>query len=210
MPLSRRLAFLEWAREHDVLVLEDDYDSEYQAAGKPIPALMSLDTDERVVYLGTLNQLIFPALALGYLIVPLHLVPLYKSARELAGAQLSPHMQAAVADFINEGHLDRHVKRLRSLYGERRQALVDELQKRFGSTVTIGPDTSGVFILVRFESRFDQDQLIARAAKVGVGLMSTNQFYLRKPVANEFIMGFGNLDESLIRKGVRKLATAFK
>jgi GntR family transcriptional regulator / MocR family aminotransferase len=210
MPLSRRLAFLEWARKHDVLVLEDDYDSEYQAAGKPIPALMSLDADERVIYLGTLNQLMFPSLSLGYLIVPLHMVALYRAARELAGAQLSRHIQAAVADFIDEGHLDRHVKRLRSLYSERRSVLVTELQKRFGDSVSIGSDSSGVFVLVRFNLGISEDELIDRAKLAGVGLMSSRSFYLRKTAECEFIMGFGSLDETQIRKGIRKLAAVLK
>ncbi len=210
MPLSRRLAFLEWARECDALVLEDDYDSEYQAAGKPIPALMSLDTDRRVIYLGTMNQLMFPSLALGYLIVPPHMVPIYRAARELAGAQISPHVQAAVVDFIEEGHLDRHVKRLRSLYSERRTILVEELRKRFGNSVSIGPDTSGVFVLVRFHTNLSEEELILRAAKNGVGLMSSRPFYLRKSAECEFIMGFGSLDEEKIRRAIRKLAAAFK
>lgn len=210
MPLSRRLAFLEWARACDALVLEDDYDSEYQAAGQPIPALMSLDADQRVIYLGTLNQLMFPSLALGYLIVPPHLVQLYRAARQLAGAQLSPHVQASVVDFINEGHLDRHVKRLRSLYTDRRNVLVDELKKWFGEAVVIGPDTSGVFVLVRFRTRLGEEELMLRAAKNGVGLMSSRPFYLRKSAECEFIMGFGSLDEEQIRKGIRKLAAAFK
>lgn len=209
MPLSRRLAFLEWARDCDALVLEDDYDSEYQSAGKPVPALMSLDTDQRVIYLGTLNQLMFPALALGYLIVPPHMVPLYRTARELVGAQIPPHVQAAVTDFIEEGHLDRHVKRLRSLYTDRRNILVEELKKRFGETVSIGPDRSGVFVLVRFSLRSSEEELILRAAKSGVGLMSSRPFYLRKSAESEFIMGFGSLDEEQIRRGIRKLAAAF-
>lgn len=208
MPLSRRLEFLDWARREATLVLEDDYDSEYQSSGRPIPALMSLDKDQRVIYLGTLNQLMFPSLALGYLIVPPRLVSLYKRARGLSGEQLPPHMQVAVADFINEGHLDRHVKKLRSLYRSRRRVLVEELSKRFGDTVAIGPSTGGVFVLVRFKTHLTEEEIQERAGRAGVGLTSTKPFYARKTATPEFILGFGSLDETQIKEGIKKLASA--
>lgn len=210
MSLSRRLAFLKWARACGTLVLEDDYDSEYQATGQPIPALMSLDRDQRVIYLGTLNQLMFPSLGLAYLIVPPPLVPLYRQARNLAGEQLSPPLQAAVAEFLNQGHLDRHVRKLRCLYRVRRDVLVQALKRRFGDLVSIGPARRGVFILVRFDLGINDDQLIERAARVGVGLTSTSGFYMSRACKEEFIMGFGSLDQSQIEEGVRKLASALK
>jgi GntR family transcriptional regulator / MocR family aminotransferase len=208
MPLARRLEFLAWAKDHGTLVLEDDYDSEYRTSGQPIPALMSLDHDQRVIYLGTMNQIMFPSLGFGYLIVPRRLIPLYRKARKLAGEQFSPQLQAAVAEFISAGHLDRHVKRLRSLYSDRRNALVKELEKRFGKRVVIGPNRRGVYLSVRFEVDLSDDEILERASEAGVGLTSSRDFYSGKAPARQFIMGFGNLTEREIEKGVRKLAAA--
>lgn len=206
LPLSRRLELLEWAKTNNTLILEDDYDSEYHGTSRPIPALMTLDKDQRVVYLGTLNQLMFPSLALGYLIVPPQLVPAYKQARALMSEQLSPPVQAAVVDFINEGHLERHVKRLRNLYKSRRTVLVEELKRRFGNKVTIGPNKNGVFVLVEFRVNLSESEILNRASRAGIGLTSSRGFYLTKNRKTEFIMGIGSLNEDEIRKGIRKLA----
>ncbi len=208
MPLARRLEFLNWASASGTLVLEDDYDSEYQYSGQPIPALMSLDREQRVIYLGTLNQIMFPSLGFAYLIVPPRMVPLYRKARQLAGAQFSPQFQSAVAEFISKGHLDRHVKRLRALYRARRDTLIQALEKRFKSSVTIGPNRHGVFLSVTFDIGLDDDEIIERARRAGVGLTSAREFYSRKKPNQQVIMGFGSLSEREIEKGVQKLATA--
>lgn len=208
MPLARRLEFLKWASDSGTLVLEDDYDSEYQYSGQPIPALMSLDREQRVIYLGTMNQIMFPSLGFAYLIVPPRMVPLYRKARQLAGAQFSPQFQSAVAEFISEGHLDRHVKRLRALYLVRRDTLIGALEKRFKDKVTIGPNRRGVFLCVTFDVGLNDEEIIERAQKVGVGLTSAREFFSRKKPTQQVIMGFGSLTEKEIEKGVQKLASA--
>lgn len=206
MPLSRRLELLEWARKESVIILEDDYDSEYQDRARPIPALKSLDKSGQVIYAGTLNQIMFPSLGLAYLILPESLVPLYRMARQLAGEQMPTHLQAAVTEFISTGHLERHVKRLRSLYRDRRNELVGALKKRFGNKVSISKQTSGVFILARFESRLNTDEIISRAAKLGLGLTASRDFYMGKAPKNEFVLGFASLDSKKIQEGVKRLA----
>lgn len=210
MSLARRLQLLDWARSQATIILEDDYDSEYQKVGKPIPALMSLDKHGSVIYAGTLNQLMFPALGLAYLVVPPHLVSLYSEARAFAGAPLPPHLQRAVAQFIDEGHLDRHIKRLRSLYDERRQILLDELQAKLGGQVTICGADSGVFILARFKTKLSTAEFLKRAQKAGVGLADTSMLYAGKAQPNEYILGFGSLSARSIKEGVKRLAQILK
>lgn len=208
MPLARRLELLAWAKQHEALVLEDDFDSEYQSSGQPIPALMSLDRDQRVIYLGTLNQIMFPSLGLGYLIVPTRFVALYRKARNLAGEQMPTQVQAAVAEFINDGHLERQVKKLRVLYSERRTVLVRALEKSFGNKVSLGNNRRGMFLSLIFNITLTDDEILKRAEDAGVGLTSARDFYCDKPQARQFIMGFGNLNEREIELGVRKLAKA--
>jgi GntR family transcriptional regulator/MocR family aminotransferase len=210
MSLARRLQLLDWASRHSTLILEDDYDSEYQKVGKPIPALMSLDKEGSVIYAGTLNQLMFPSLGLAYLVVPPHLVSLYNEARAFAGAPLPPHLQKAIAQFIEEGHLDRHIKRLRNLYDERRQILLDELETKLPGLVTISGTESGVFVLARFKTKLTTAEFLRRAQKAGVGLADTSALYAGKAPPNEYILGFGSLSNRKIKDGVKRLAEILK
>jgi len=210
MSLARRLQLLDWAHKRSALILEDDYDSEYQKTGKPIPALMSLDDEGAVIYAGTLNQLMFPSLGLAYLVVPPHLVALYTEARAYAGAPLPPHLQNAIAQFIDDGDLDRHIKRLRNLYDERRQILLNELSSKLPGQVTISGSESGVFILARFKTKLSTAEFLKRARKAGVGLADTSMFYTGKAPANEYILGFGSLNERQIKEGVKRLAAILK
>ena len=206
LSLRRRLELLAWAARAQALIFEDDYDSEYRYEGRPIQALKALDKHGSVVYVGNFNQVMFPGLSLCYLIVPAHLVELYASARWLAGEQLPVQVQAALALFMQEGHLDRHMKRLRALYGERRQLLLESLSRYLGERVVVRGDNAGVFVLARFVSKLTDKEITTRAAAAGVGLMSTKDFYLGQAQGNEFILGYGNLTERQIQEGVRRLA----
>lgn len=206
MPLSRRLELLQWAKSTGATILEDDYDSEFHTTAKPIPALMSLDKADRVIYLGALNQLMFPSLGLSYLIVPPHLVSTYTRARELTGVQLPPHLQEAIAEFVDSGHLDRHVKRLAVLYSERRQALLDSLEKHLKGKVSVQGTSAGVFVLASFKTRLSSQEILRRALSAGVGLTDTRPFYATATQAKEFILGFGSLTEEEIEEGVKRLA----
>lgn len=210
MTLARRLELLQWAKQAAAVVLEDDYDSEFHATAKPIPALMSLDKHESVIYLGALNQLMFPSLGLAYLIVPPSLVRTYARARDLTGVQLPPHLQAAIAEFIDSGLLERHVKRLANLYSQRRACLVQALEKHLGQQVTIRGTSAGVFVLATFDTRLSVEEIRKRALQAGVGLIDTRPFYAEKQSAREFILGFGSLTEKKIEEGVRRIARALR
>lgn len=210
MSLARRLELLSWAQKNSTVILEDDYDSEYQKVGKPIPALMSLDKNQSVIYAGTLNQLMFPALGLAYLVVPPGLVRVYKQARAFASAPLPPHLQNAIAQFIDEGHLDRHIKRLRSLYDERRQMLVTELENKLPDHVSVSGAESGVFVLARIKTKEKTAEFVQRAMQAGVGLTDTSIFYAGKSRKNEYILGFGSLNRRQIKEGVKRLAALLK
>lgn len=210
MSLARRLQLLSFAHKNSTVILEDDYDSEYQKVGKPIPALMSLDKNDSVIYAGTLNQLMFPSLGLAYLVVPPPLVQAYVEAKAFAGAPLPPHLQNAIAQFIDEGHVDRHIKRLRNLYDQRRQVLLDELAAKLPKQVSVSGAESGVFVLARVETKMSTAEFVNRARKAGVGLMDTAVFYAGKVQKNEYILGFGSLNERQIKEGVKRLAAILK
>ncbi len=163
MSLNRRLALLEWASASGAWILEDDYDSEYRYAGRPLAALQGLDTAGRVIYVGTFSKVLFPALRLGYLVVPPELVDAFVAARALADRHSPSVTQAALADFIDGGHFARHVRRTRALYAERQAALVRAAQRTLGGLLEVAPAEAGMHLMGWLPVGVD-DRVAARAA----------------------------------------------
>jgi len=206
LSLSRRLELLAWAEQAGVLIIEDDYDSEFRYEGRPIPALQGLDRTGSVVYIGTFSKVLFPSLRIAYLVVPPRLVNVFARAKWLADRQSPLLEQYVLADFINEGHLERHIRRMKALYDGRRQALVRSLITYFGDRVTILGENAGMHLMVRLSTNLSDHIIIERAAGVGVGLVSARQYYLENVSTGEFVLGYADLNATEIEIGVQKLA----
>jgi len=202
MSLARRLELLEWARVQRAVVVEDDYDSEYRYSGAPLPALQGLSGAAGVVYVGTFSNVMFPGLRLGYLVLPPDLVEPFQRAKWLADRHSAHLEQAALTDFIREGHLERHIRRMRRVYKRRREVLLAALARHFGHRATVLGDASGMHLVVRLDS----PGIEARAARAGVHLVSTRAYYAGAAPPHEFIVRFTGLDERAIREAVRRLA----
>ena len=202
MSLARRLELVEWARARRAVIVEDDYDSEYRYSGAPLPALQGLSSEAGVVYVGTFSNVMFPGLRLGYLVLPLDLVEPFQRAKWLADRHTAHLEQAALADFIREGHMERHIRRMRRVYKRRREAFLDALTRAFGDRATVAGDASGMHLVVRF----DTGGIAARAARGGVHLVSTRAYYAGEAPAHEFIVRFTGLGERSIREAVKRLA----
>jgi GntR family transcriptional regulator/MocR family aminotransferase len=202
MSLSRRLALLEWARRRGAVIIEDDYDSEFRYQGAPLPALQGLVDDAPVIYCGSFSKVMFPGLRVGYAILPVTLVPLFRRLKWLADRHSPALEQAALADFLGEGHLERHIRRMRRLYGERRQVLVAALESHFGADVEVLGDPAGMHVMVRFAD----PEVASRAHRNKVQLLDASAYYLDRAPANAFILGFSAVGERAIREGVRRLA----
>ncbi|MBE9111770.1 PLP-dependent aminotransferase family protein [Nodosilinea sp. LEGE 07298] len=205
LSLPRRLALLAWAQQRGSLIFEDDYDSEYRYTGRPIPALQGLGNGQSVLYVGTFSKVLFPSLRVGYMVLPSALVPVFRRAKWLSDRQVPGLEQAVLADFIAAGHLERHIRRMRSIYDQRRQALVTALTQHFGDRVTILGENAGLHVMVRFQTQIPDADLIAKAAQVGVGLISASPQYLGPSPGHEFIFSYTELDESAIVVGVKRL-----
>jgi GntR family transcriptional regulator / MocR family aminotransferase len=204
MSLTRRLELIEWSRRHHAVLMEDDYDSEYRYSGPPLPSLQGLATGVAVIYIGTFSKVMFPSLRIGYVIAPPSLAPRLRRAKWLADRQTPVPEQAALADFIAEGHLERHIRRMRRIYGQRREALVEALDRYFGDRVQIRGDAAGMHLLVQF-----RDENIAdHAAAAKVQLITSKACYLTTPPAGEFILGFSSIGERSIREAIKRLAEA--
>jgi GntR family transcriptional regulator/MocR family aminotransferase len=174
---ARRLALLEWAREADAWIIEDDYDSEYRYAGAPLPSLRTLDVDGRVVYVGTFSKTLFPALRMGYVIVPPHLVDAFRAARRVSGRHAPGAQQAVLASFMEAGHYERHIRRMRLLYQERRAALLAHGRARMGH-LDFQPHDGGMHVVARLTLPV-RDQEIAQAAlRAGVELTPVSAYSL--------------------------------
>ena len=137
MTATRRMLLLNWAARSGAWIIEDDYDSEYRLGGRPIASLQGLDTDARVIYVGTFSKVMFPALRLGYVVVPKDLLDAFSNARDAFDQFSSTLYQAVMTDFIREGHFARHIRRMRMLYMQRRRALVEAIHKRMGGKLEV-------------------------------------------------------------------------
>jgi GntR family transcriptional regulator/MocR family aminotransferase len=201
MPLSRRLELLEWARARGTVIIEDDYDSEYRYSGPPLPALQGLAEAVAVIYLGTFSNVMFPGLRIGYVVVPRDLVAPFTHARRLAG-QTPLLEQTALAEFLREGHLERHIRRMRRLYKARRETLVESLARHFGDAAIVHGDAAGMHALVGFSS----PQIRDRAERKRVRLLGADSYYLSGRAPNEFVIGFAAIGERTIAEGIKRLA----
>ncbi|MEO1403765.1 MAG: PLP-dependent aminotransferase family protein [Cyanobacteria bacterium J06635_1] len=208
LSLPRRLALLQWAHETGALIIEDDYDSEYRYSGRPMPALQGLDNQQSVLYIGTFSKVMFPSLRIGYLVLPPSLTAIFSKAKEFGDRQPPSLTQYALTDFIHEGHLERHIRRMRTLYARRRQALVESLYHHFGNTVEILGDSAGLHIMARLPLPLDDNDVIERAQTVGVAMFSARQQYWKPTRQGEFVFGYAELDEATLAEAIRRVAKA--
>ncbi len=191
MSASRRLQLLDWAESHGSWIIEDDYDSEYRYEGMPVTSLQGLDRNSRVVYIGTFSKVLFPALRLGYLVIPEDLVERFLAARFALDIGPATLPQAVLADFIGEGHFARHIRRMRRVYGERRSTLVDNLRRQLGSAVEITGAEAGMHLSATLRGIRDVE-LSARGAGENLRLVPLSPFYMGRAARQGFILGFGN------------------
>ena len=205
LPLQRRLALLDWARRANAVIVEDDYDGEFHYDGRPLESLQGLDGEGRVIYVGTFSRTVFPALRIGYLIVPKPLVPVFAAAKWLNDTHSATLEQEALAEFISEGFYERHLRRLRAWNATRRTRLLRAVRDHLGDRVTVTGAGAGAHIALWPKDGIAEPELIARAAARGVGVYGLSHCYLGTPVRPGAILGFTHLDETEIEDGIRLL-----
>ena len=206
MPVARRLELVEWARSHGAVVLEDDYDSEYRYNGPPLPAIHGIADGAAVIYIGTFSNVMFRGLRVGYLVVPHELVAAFATAKWMADRHTPLVEQAALADFLVDGHFERHVRRMRRLYKRRRDAMLDALDRYFGPRAVVRGDAAGLHMTVRFAGLRN---LRRRAEQAGVHVSSSDIYYVDPPkgrAGTEYILGFSAISERAIHESIRRLS----
>jgi GntR family transcriptional regulator/MocR family aminotransferase len=206
MSASRRLQLLDWAESNGSWIIEDDYDSEYRYEGMPVTSLQGLDRNSRVVYIGTFSKVLFPSLRLGYLVIPEDLVERFLAVRFALDIGPPTFQQAVLADFIGEGHFARHLRRMRSVYADRRNALVANLSDHFGTVVEMTGADAGMHLSMVLNGIPDQ-VISMRAAREKLWLVPLSAFYMGKAAQQGFILGFGSTPVDEMPAAVHKLRT---
>jgi GntR family transcriptional regulator/MocR family aminotransferase len=210
MSLPRRLAILAWARRTGALIFEDDYDSEYRYAGRPIPALQGLDRHGVVVFAGTFSKVLFPSLRLGYLVVPPDLVDRIAAAKSVTSRHPPLLDQAILTDFIVDGHFGRHIRRMRQLYAERREVLLHCARERLAGLVDIVGVEAGLQTAGWLAPGIDAEAATRAAATLDVEVTPLTPYYRGRPSRQGLQLGFAAVDPPEIRRGVNDLATALE
>jgi GntR family transcriptional regulator / MocR family aminotransferase len=226
MSLARRLELLAWARARGAWLVEDDYDSEYRYAGRPLAALQGLDAERagdeesgRVFYIGTFSKVLFPAIRLGYLVVPRDLVDEFARARAAIDAYPSAIVQPVLAAFMAEGHFAAHVRRMRTVYARRRAALLAAGGRHLGGSLELAPGEGGLHLVGRMTAalarRMSDREAEARAVAAGLAPRALSRFYLGPPEASYreasphgLLLGFAALADERIEPAVMRLADA--
>ena len=208
MSLSRRLALLEWSRKTHGWIVEDDYDSEYRFSGRPLEALYGLDHAGRVLYIGTFSKVLFPSLRLGYLVAPPELLSGLIAAQHFLAVHLPLLEQLALTDFLLEGYFARHIRRMRQLYRERRDALVEALARELGGRLEVTVPEAGMHLTVWLPAGISAQSVARRAAASGVYVLPIFAFSQRPIQRDGLVLGFANSSPQELRAGVHTLALA--
>ncbi len=214
LPLSRRLALLDWATRKSAVVVEDDYDGEFRYEGQPVESLQGLDAQGRVVYIGTFSRTVFSALRIGYLIAPKSLVPAFTSAKWLCDRHTATLEQETLAEFISTGMYERHLRHVRRRNTARRDALLDAVHKHLGDRVEVtGAGAGAHVVLWPAAKRISETAVAEQAALRGVGVYGISRYYLARsgengsrPSRSALMLGYSSIREQQIREGIRRLS----
>lgn len=210
MSMARRSALLEWASANKAWIIEDDYDSEFRYADRPILALQGMDRGGRVLYVGTYNKVLFPGLRLAYIIVPESLVDAFGAARRLTDGFSSPLVQGALTDFLRRGHFAAYVRAARNHYETCRNSLVDGIAASWGDRVLLGPSDTGLHLVAHFGTG-DDDVDIAGAVQsreIGVGALSR---YFQGPARHRgLLLSYGAATPAGITRDIAAMTTVIR
>jgi GntR family transcriptional regulator/MocR family aminotransferase len=208
LSLERRVALLEWATDQGAYIFEDDYDSEYRFVGKPIPALRShRGSEQHVILAGTFSKLLYPGIRLAFVVLPRHLVDPFVQVFSLTSRGVNGLAQAVLADFIAEGHFERHLRRMRRLYGHRAAVFVEAAQRDWAGLLDVPPPIAGLDIAARLID-IDEQTATARLAAAGIHALPLQHYVGTHSRPPGLVMGFAPFDQAAIDTGARRLRAA--
>jgi GntR family transcriptional regulator/MocR family aminotransferase len=207
MSLPRRLALLDWAARHHATIVEDDYDTQYRYGGRTLEPLQTLDHDGLVIYVGSFSKILLPTLRLGFIVTRSSVRRAIRSAKYLTDWHTSLPMQAALARFIDDGDLARHIRKTRAEYESRHQQIVDVLHRDFQEELDVLPTAAGLHVSAFLRQAGRDDRDVVRSARLAdVGLMPLTMFSMDPNPRHGLIFGFGAIQRDQIDEGLDRLA----
>ena len=210
LEIVRRIELLSWAGRNDVWIVEDDYDSEYRYSMRPLGSLQGMDTNGRVIYVGTFSKAVFPALRLGYMVVPRALVSEFLRIRECLDICPPTLYQLVLTDFLNHGHFSRHLHRMRSIYLARRDALITAIQEHASDVLTLRDADAGMHLVALLPEGVDDQEVVRRAAEHRMHPQALSTCYASTRASTGLILGYGGSDELALTSGVQVLAEVIR
>ena len=209
MSLERRMEVLTCASRVGAFVIEDDYDSEYRFEGRPVPALQSLDRSSSVILVGSFSKMLFPSLRLGYVVLPPPLIDYFLAFRLQTDFRSVSLDQAVLCDFIEGGHLGRHLRRMRELYAGRLATLLEGGRRHLTGLLEISNVQAGLYTVGFLRNGMTSRAAETAAAAHGVEAVALDRYTLKRPDPRGVLLGFAAFDEATIREGLERLAKAF-
>lgn len=211
--IKRRNKILKWAYDNDAYIIENDYDSEFRYGVIPIPSFQSLDRNNRVIYVGTLSKVLLPSIRCAYLILPEPLVEKYDDMYEHFNSALPSYHQAALAGFIEDGHLEKHIRKMSAVNEAKYHVLLESMEMYLEDYVEFLKQPSGVHTLAKITRCKDQEELLRfLKEEYSIGIYGTKQYYYKSSNASEelFLLGFNSMTEEEIQKGCEYLGEALE
>lgn len=211
MPITRRMELLKWAEKKDHFIIEDDYDGEYRYKGKPIPSLQGLDNNSRVVYLGTFSKSLIPSIRISYLVLPTPLLRKYQEHFTIYKQTVSRLHQQTLFHFMNEGHWQTHLNKMRTLYRRKQSTLMQAIHTYMGSHVKVIGEKSGLHLILELDNSLSEEELLSAALKAGVKVYPYSIYYdgHQQTKNSKILLGYGGLSETEIEEGIRLLKEAW-
>ena len=211
IPINTRHEILDWAQSNDCYIIEDDYDCENRYGIKPLPAIHSLDTNERVIYIGSFSKVLSPCLRINYIILPEHLLPLYYAEYKNTHSPTSWILQETLALYMREGHLDTHMRKTHKLYKKRHSCVIHAIEKYFGSVVDVEGHTAGLHVMLKVKGAQGQVDLMYKAQERGVKIYPAARYWMSAEncPTDTVVIGYAQLEEQNIDNGIRLLKKAW-
>lgn len=211
MSLSRRRMLLEYAATHKVWIIEDDYDSEFRYGGRPLASLQGMDTQDRVLYMGTFSKIMFPGLRIGFLVVPESLAKAFATGIAELYRNGQVFLQATLADFMAEGHFASHIRKMRVLYAERLQLLQQSINRHFGEKMTITGGEAGLHLVLGLPQECDDVLICEEALAAGIVVRPLSRYYMHARGARRgLLLGYASVPNEEIARAFDKLAAVIK
>lgn len=208
LPIKRRIQLVEFAKKNDCYIVEDDYDSEYRYEGQPLSSLYELEPN-RVIYVGSFSKILAPALRLGYLILPDVLIPKYLNMKMYTDVHTESISQLVLAQFINDGKLEKHIWKMKKEYYKKRQAVINSLSLNFPNEYEIKGQAAGLHLVAEFKNISFTEEVLEEINRKNVRVYPVENYTVQKGRhSNEIILGYGHLSVEKISKGIMQIKEA--